>query len=243
MRNSLYMETKQRLLDLISKSGFGKDNQLPSEDSLAELLTVSRSTIREVLRTLDKEGFISKKHGFGNFIHASALNAPMRIDLIQDFINLIEDDHHQAGFRLLNGIEYMPADGTVRRLLKLPEKEQVLIRKCLYHAGNNPAIYCEIYIPRKLFLTQPDTKQVERSIFKFLKKYCSQEIQQTLIYFQAALSDKSLSEFLAVSLNSPLFAWEEVYYNIRDEAVCSAKCFFKPEIMKLTMLRKIENPS
>ena len=58
------METKHNLLKLINNLNLEKNNQLPSEDSLAEQLNVSRSTIREVLRTLDKEGIISKRHGF-----------------------------------------------------------------------------------------------------------------------------------------------------------------------------------
>ncbi|HHU31092.1 MAG TPA: GntR family transcriptional regulator [Clostridia bacterium] len=241
MRNSLYIETKHNLLKLINNLNLKKNNQLPSEDSLAEQLNVSRSTIREVLRTLDKEGIISKKHGFGNFIHASALNTVMRIDQIQDFINLIEDGNHQASFKLLNN-EFIKADDKIKKFLKLEDDELVLVRKGLYYADNNPAIYCEIFIPQRLFLIQPDLKQVGRSIFKFLKKYCNQEVAQTLIYFQAAISDEVLANYLDVPLLCPLFAWEEVYFNFKDEAICSAKCYFKPEIMKLTMLRKTDGP-
>jgi GntR family transcriptional regulator len=231
------------LLNLINSMDLRKSNQLPSEDNLAELLNVSRSTIREVLRSLDREGIISKKHGFGNFIHESAINTPMRIDQIQDFINLIENKKYQASLKILNKLEYIQADSTIKKQLKLKDEEKVLIRKCLYHADNNPAIYCEIFIPKKLFQFEPDAKQVERNICKFLKKYCNQEIEQTIIRFQAVVSDKSLSEFLQVPLGCPLVAWEEVYYNFKDEAICSSKCYFKPEIMKLSMLRKMEGMS
>lgn len=243
MRNSLYSETKQNLLDLINNLYIEKYNQLPSEDTLAEKLNVSRSTIREVLRTLDREGIISKKHGFGNFIHASALQTMMRIDQIQDFISLIEDGNHKASFKLLNnGLDYIKADAKLKQYLKLEDEEQVLVRKCLYLADDNPAIYCEIFIPQKLFLVEPDPNQVGRSIFKFLKKYCNQEVEQTLIHFQAVISDEILSKYLEVSPECPLFAWEEVYYNFKDEAICCVKCYFRPEIMKLSMLRKTDEP-
>jgi DNA-binding GntR family transcriptional regulator len=48
VRNSLYIETKHNLLKLINNLNLKKNNQLPSEDSLAEQLNVSRSTIRIV---------------------------------------------------------------------------------------------------------------------------------------------------------------------------------------------------
>ena len=242
MRSSLYMETKQNLLSLISKMSFEKNNQLPSEDNLADQLNVSRSTIREVLRSLEKDGIISKKHGFGNFIHSSALKAKMRIDQIQDFITLIEDGKHQSSFILVNERNhFVEANDKFREILKLEKGERVLVRKCLYLADDNPAIYCEIFIPEKLFVAEPDSKQVERNIFKFLKKYCNQEVEQTLIHFQAEISDEILSKHLQVPLQCPLIAWEEVYYNLEDESICYAKCYFKPEIMKLSMLRKIES--
>jgi GntR family transcriptional regulator len=241
VRNSLYMETKHNLLKLINNLNLEKNNQLPSEDSLAEQLNVSRSTIREVLRTLDKEGIISKRHGFGNYIHASALKTVMRIDQIQDFIKLIEDGNYSASFKLLNnGAEFVKADDRIKQYLKLKDDELVLLRKGLYYADDNPAIYCEVYIPQKLFLLQPDSNQVCRSIFKFLKKYCNQEIAQTLIHLQPTISDEVLAEYLDIPLSCPLFAWEETYFNYKDEAICSAKCYFKPEIMKLTMLRKTD---
>jgi len=81
----LYLEAKTELIKMIKKGDF-KNNKLPPEDKLSEMLGISRSTIREALITLDREGIITKKQGIGNLIHNSVLESKMRIDIIQDFL-------------------------------------------------------------------------------------------------------------------------------------------------------------
>ena len=82
----LYLEAKTELMKMFKKGDF-KNNKLPPEDKLSEMLGISRSTIWEALIALDREGIITKKQGIGNLIHRSTLEIKMRIDLVQDFIS------------------------------------------------------------------------------------------------------------------------------------------------------------
>jgi len=85
----LYLEAKTELIKMIKKGDF-KNNKLPPEDKLSEMLGISRSTTREALITLDREGIITKKQGIGNLIHNSVLESKMRIDIIQDFLKWMD---------------------------------------------------------------------------------------------------------------------------------------------------------
>ncbi|HCL90061.1 MAG TPA: hypothetical protein DHW70_01860 [Candidatus Atribacteria bacterium] len=97
----LYMEAKIELIKMIKKGDF-KNNKLPTEDKLSEMLGISRSTIREALITLDREGVITKKQGIGNLIHNSVLESKMRIDIIQDFLKLLENGGYKASVKRIN---------------------------------------------------------------------------------------------------------------------------------------------
>ena len=54
--------------DEIWRGNLKRGERLPSERDLAELLGVSRNSVREAMRTLSLMGFISSIHGGGNFI-------------------------------------------------------------------------------------------------------------------------------------------------------------------------------
>lgn len=54
--------------DEIWRGNLKRGERLPSERDLAEMLGVSRNSVREAMRTLSLMGFISSVHGGGNFI-------------------------------------------------------------------------------------------------------------------------------------------------------------------------------
>ncbi|MCK5198889.1 MAG: winged helix-turn-helix transcriptional regulator, partial [Spirochaetales bacterium] len=83
----LYIRAKIELIKMI-KSGVFKGNKLPPENKLSEILGISRTSIREALMALSKEGIITKKQGIGNLYHLSALDTKMRIDQINCFEDL-----------------------------------------------------------------------------------------------------------------------------------------------------------
>ena len=83
----LYVQAKKKIIDMI-QSGVFKDNKLPPESSLSETLGISRTTIREALIALNRDGVITKKQGVGNLFHLSTLNTRMRIDQIKDFVTI-----------------------------------------------------------------------------------------------------------------------------------------------------------
>ncbi len=53
------------IITMIRNKEYDKDGYLPSEGDLAIKLEVSRSTIREAVRTLEVRGFVTRRHGKG----------------------------------------------------------------------------------------------------------------------------------------------------------------------------------
>lgn len=70
-----------------------RGERLPSERDLAELLGVSRNSVREAMRTLSLMGFISSVHGGGNFISCNLeqnLGETLRIMLMMGETNYLQ---------------------------------------------------------------------------------------------------------------------------------------------------------
>jgi len=86
-KTRLYEEIVKQLVELIKQGKLQPGDKLPSERQLAEDLQVSRTAIREALRSMESMGYIESKVGGGTFIKSISLTnvlAPFSAMLSQD---------------------------------------------------------------------------------------------------------------------------------------------------------------
>jgi GntR family transcriptional regulator of arabinose operon len=62
-----YVWLKQIIVDAARTEGWSEGHRLPSENELAETYAVSRSTVRQTLEELEREGLLSRQRGRGTF--------------------------------------------------------------------------------------------------------------------------------------------------------------------------------
>ena len=92
-RTRLYEEIVKQILDLIQKGRLKPGDKLPPERKLAEQLCVSRTAIREALRSLEMMGYIESNVGGGTYIKSISLEnvmSPFSTMLSQDEMLLVE---------------------------------------------------------------------------------------------------------------------------------------------------------
>ena len=71
----LHESIVERFHALIQDGSLEHGAKLPSERVLAEQLKVSRSSVREAIRTLELQGLVVSKHGSGTFVNTQSLDA------------------------------------------------------------------------------------------------------------------------------------------------------------------------
>lgn len=69
-RTPIYLQLKDRIVELILLGEFQKDEQLPSVRSLARELGINPNTIQKAYQELEGQGIIYSVGGRGNFISA-----------------------------------------------------------------------------------------------------------------------------------------------------------------------------
>jgi len=67
-KTRIHEEVFSQIQELIKDGRFKARDQLPSERELAETFKVSRTSVREALRTLESQGLIVSRSGMGNFV-------------------------------------------------------------------------------------------------------------------------------------------------------------------------------
>ncbi|MVB10542.1 putative L-lactate dehydrogenase operon regulatory protein [Caprobacter fermentans] len=144
--------------DEIWRGNLNRGERLPSERDLAELLGVSRNSVREAMRTLSLMGFISSVHGGGNFISCDLqqnLSETLGIMLLMGETNYLQVSQLRRGLesetaRLAAG-RILPRQTAkladlVRRMREEPDAEKGSLLDQRFHtllceAAGNKLIY------------------------------------------------------------------------------------------------------
>jgi GntR family transcriptional repressor for pyruvate dehydrogenase complex len=67
-KTKVYEEIVVKIKDMLEKGRLKSGDQLPGERELSEVFQVSRSSVREALRTLETQGYLESRQGEGTYI-------------------------------------------------------------------------------------------------------------------------------------------------------------------------------
>ena len=140
---------RAQLLSAMKDGEFASCQRLPRESVLAESLGISRTQLRDILASLEREGFITRRHGVGTIINRHVLNAQTRMDIEVEFLDMIRQSGHEpavASVRVSDGT----ADAKIAAQLQIPEGAPIIRVSRLCTADGKPAIYCEDVIEKSL---------------------------------------------------------------------------------------------
>lgn len=207
-------------------------NQLTAEEELVERLGVSRATVRGSLQALAKKGYVTRRHGKGNFAHPSALNMKHRVDLTADFIALLSTQEDQAVCRCLR-CGYTRASKAMRD--RFPTPFDTVFEQCwLYLLREKPLILCHVETPAGLLLRPSELGDSARTLAQWLSEHCGKD----LAYYATTMGCRPNAD-AAWSFHLPeeqvLLNWQQVVYDIYDMPVSFCDLYFHPEDVNLSL--------
>ncbi len=98
----VYEEIVGKVKDMIEKGRLKSGDQLPGERELAEVFNVSRSSVREALRSLESQGFLESRQGEGTYIASKSVES--LVNPLASFIST-EKDSQMELFEMRRVIE------------------------------------------------------------------------------------------------------------------------------------------
>ena len=119
----VYEEIVAKIKDMVGKGRFKAGDQLPVERELAEVFRVSRSSVREALRSLESQGFIESRQGDGTYIARQPVES-----LVRPLASVIltEKDDQMELFEMRRMIEpdlaYLAAERATEEEIAMMEK-------------------------------------------------------------------------------------------------------------------------
>lgn len=188
-KKNLSDEVKSYLYEYIKKMDVKLNTKLPSEDSIAQSLGVSRVTVRKALTDLEQEGIVFRIHGKGTFVNPEALQMNVNISLGTDFEQMIIDSGYEARVEMVN-FETKPAGYKVADKLQIKEDDVIAIVEKIFYADEHPAIYCIDMFPIDIIEGQLTDEEVKTSIFDLLRKKAGRIISWDKIELRASTKEQ-----------------------------------------------------
>ena len=147
LKTPLYLQLVNILIEKIEKN-MEEHEQILSEREICDIYDVSRTTVRQALDQLEKEGYIYKVHGKGTFVSPKRLNQDL-----SSFYSFTEEmkklgkkpNSEVVGFEIVN------VDEKISRIFNLNDDELVYKITRVRKADDIPMMYEITYLPYSLF--------------------------------------------------------------------------------------------
>ena len=228
---------RSQLLSAMRSGEYADCARLPRESVLAEKLGISRTQLRDILASLEREGFITRRHGVGTIINRHVLNAQTRMDIEVEFLDMIRQNGHEAAVAYVR-VSDGTADKRIAQQLQIPEGTPIIRVARLCTADGRPAIYCEDVVEKALARGNYTIKDFKLPIFHFLQRFCGVNPYMDLTDVRHTVADAALSEVFQVPVGAPLLNMEEVDFDIDGKPVFCSSEYFADGIFRHTVMRK-----
>lgn len=145
-RRPLYVKAINIITDMVETGELPVGSQLPPEGELAEMLGISRSTLREALGHLETYGMVTRQQGKGTFVTAShGPDLLGGIERLETFRDLAIRAKMNPGV-VERKVESVTASEKLQKELKVDPGTKLIRIEIVESVNKSPCMYLEDYI-------------------------------------------------------------------------------------------------
>ena len=232
----LYKSIAKELMQKIEDHTYPRGELLPTEAKLSTLFHVSRVTIRQAMKLLVDEGYVSKTQGSGTrVIYSQHLKALERSSKIIPFSQEMAMIGKQSSAKI-HTLELIQASRQLAQELDLAEGDPVFLYERTLYGDKYPYCFERGYMPVKYF---PDFNL--NVLLTSKMRYVEETKQMTVLYSRqivhALLADELLQEQLHVPVNSPLLEVTHITYDDHNRPVMKADVIFDSTVYEANFIK------
>lgn len=231
----LYVQVIERLKQDIESGVFKENEKLPSEFKLAEMLGVSRATLREALRVLEEDRVIIRKHGVGTFVNPRTVFSS-GIEQLTSISTMIRQADLEPGTDILD-ISTTPLSGKMKERFHAEEGETLVKIKRIRTANGEPVVYCIDHLLLKNLPAGIESLE-EISLFDTIERLGDIRIVQAVAEIEPINTHPEAFEALNCSKQFPLLALSQYHYSEEGEMVLYSKNYFRADKFRFHVVRK-----
>ncbi len=206
----LYYRIESILRQKIRQGDFQPGSCLPNEEVLAREYSVSRTTLRQALASLEFEGLITRKRGLGTFVseEPAAVRVPQYSGSIEDLVALSA----RTTVTLLRS-EFIEPPEPIRNSLMLKTGERVLRLEKVRQIDGAPFSYVVNYLPFEIGRGLQNLNLSEKPLLVILEDSLGLKASDAIQTIEAAIADYSIASLLEIRVGDPVIKVERTVFD------------------------------
>jgi GntR family transcriptional regulator len=210
----LTARARTAIMEAILEKRFSE--RLPSEEQLAEMLNVSRTTIRTALQSLEQDGIITRKRAIGTTINAHLRPSSLALQRMVGFDGLLRE----KGYEVEVEVDWRRGtpDPEIAAVFGLGRDQDSLIAEKYYHADGSLAIYICDVVPWEILSDDEYSAPVSPSIFEFSDNAWRRPVDHVVAEILPVVKDGENTK-LRVKKGKPFTRWHERHFAAGGDAI------------------------
>ena len=185
------------------------EGRLPPEEELAEMLGVSRTSIRAALEGLEAMGLFTRRRSIGTTVNTHVPPTTLALDRLIGFDWLLRERGHQVEAETSCAFEPLPA-GFAEGAEALAGVECCVMRTT-YFANGVAAIGVFDAIPIHNLRRRRLPKSVPSSLFEFSRLYCRETIDHAIVNLIPMIARAGDSHLASIPAGHPFLRLRETH--------------------------------
>ncbi|MFZ5916963.1 MAG: GntR family transcriptional regulator [Chloroflexota bacterium] len=234
----LYIRAEEALAHLLASDLYNPGDQLPPEPDLAQMLGISRATLRETLRSFEERGLIHRQRGVGTFVRAtrplieSGLETLESLDSLARRMGLTCESHDLD-------IEQHPANVEQAAKLGIAPGEPVIAVSRTKTTNGLPVAYMIDLIPTAVASLEQVQAGFTGSVLDFLLSQDGLNLAYAWTDIVATQAGQALAARLDMAPTDTLLLLEETIYSVENETVNYSQNYFGAQYFHFHVIRRI----
>lgn len=235
-RRRLSFRVREELVTRIASGRIRPGTKLPPEPELAEEMGVSRATLREALRSLEEDGFVTRTRGAGTY----ATHRPrLRNNLDVNFG--VTEAIRAAGMRpgtIQSAIHTLPATPEDAAALDLSPGDPVVVLERVRTADGQPVVFSRDAIAASaLPATELAAMPIDGSLYEIVERH-GHPVAHGIVTVAPERADKEMAKRLKVKAGELLLFLRQVDYGTEGEPLLLSEEHHLAEAFEFSVVRR-----
>ena len=213
----LYYQLKTLLLEEIKSNAYPVDSMIPTEKEISEMFEISRTTVRQAITELVREGWLYRVKSKGTFVAQRKIQQDF-IRRLESFNEQIERTGRRPGTELL-ALEVVEMPERAAEAFGSAPGEKVVYLHRTRSADDEPIVTVETYLPypKCAFLMQHN--MAKESMYNVLAEREETRICRVSRILEAVAANAQDARLLNIRTGKPVHLFHTVGYNQYDQPI------------------------
>lgn len=211
-----YYQLQDWLTQRIESGDLVPGTRLPTERDLTQFLGISRSTLRQALDRLARDGLLERRQGAGSFVASPRFVG--EIGAVRGLSVELADQGSSSETAVL-GVEWLVAPPNAREALEIPAAGGAIRVRRVRSVEGTPLSFETSWLHGGHCMPILSIDLTGRSLNQVLTEHCGLDLDRAVERITATVTDEFESEQLQVPLRTPAFRVQRTTWTTTGQAV------------------------